>query len=412
MPSVGRLLRPHWLVGFLLVVALVAVLLAAAGAGSAIGAGGANARGSARPVGSAIGGGAPPGSERQRTVTVMTQNLYQGTEFRHIQELVGTTPTFEQALTATTADYATYLATRFRDRAAQMASEIAHDGPALIGLQEVATWHLGAFDPSHPFALPGPVGEDFVAELIEALAADGLHYTVASRRDGNFTLAFPVATANGLVAVGMVEGGAILARADLPTSQLKLSNPQSGVYQARLPVIPNPLDPDPPHGFLFTNSWQSIDAKVRGKSFRFITTHLDFLAPEGAISGPQAQELLAGPADTSLPVIVTGDMNSGLRVAPAAYEAFLAGGLTDTWTAAGLGAPPLTCCHLEPEDLLTDPTTPYTNDLDHIFVRGPFSTLDEHLVGNVAPASPPASFIWPSDHAGVVATLAIGPHTH
>jgi len=109
-------------------------------------------------------------------------------------------------------------------------------------------------------------------------------------------------------------------------------------------------------------------------------------------------------------VIVTGDMNSGLHVAPQAYEAFLEGGLTDTWTAAGLGPPPLTCCHLEPNDLLTDPNEPYTNDLDHIFTRGPFTVLDEHLVGNlpVNPTSP--SFIWPSDHAGVVATLALSPH--
>lgn len=351
-------------------------------------------------------------ADSRRVVTVMTQNLYQGTEFRHIQELVGTTPSFEQALGATTADYSTYLSTRFPDRAAQIAAEISREEPALVGLQEVATWHIGAFDPEHPFALPPPVNEDFVAELIGALAADGMHYAAVSRHDDNFTLAFPIFTPSGVVSVGMVESGVIIARTDLPTSQLKLSNPQSGTYAARLGVIPNPLDPDPPHGFSFTNSWQSIDAKVRGRSFRFITTHLDFLAPEGLVSGPQAQELLAGPAHTSLPVVVTGDMNSGLHVAPQAYDAFVAGGLTDTWTAAGLGPPPLTCCHLEPEDLLSNPNDVYTNDLDHIFTRGPFSVLDEQLVGNVAlnPSSP--SFIWPSDHAGVVATLALSPHTH
>lgn len=129
------------------------------------------------------------------------------------------------------------------------------------------------------------------------------------------------------------------------------------------------------------------------------------------MSGPQASELLAGPAHTSLPVIVTGDMNSGLRVAPQAYETFLAGGLTDTWTAAGLGAPPLTCCHLAPEDLLTDASAPYTDDLDHIFTRGSFQVVDEHLVGNVAGEPLPESFIWPSDHAGMVATLALDPRT-
>jgi hypothetical protein len=346
----------------------------------------------------------------QRSLTVMTQNLYQGTEFSHIQALAGTNPTLEQALEATTADYGTYLATRFKDRAQQIAAEIVQDKPALVGLQEVATWHAGTFDPQHPFALPAPVSEDFTQVLLTALAADGIHYAAVSRHDDNFTLAFPIATPTGIVAVGMVESGVILARTDLPPGQLKLSNPQSGTFNARIPLIPNPLDPDPPHGFQFTNSWQSIDVKVRGKSLRFITTHLDALAPGGVVSGPQAQELPAGPANTSLPVVLTGDMNSGLTSSPAAYEAFVGSGLTDSWTAAGLGAPPLTCCHLAPNDLVSDPNATYTEDLDHIFTRGEFSVLGEHLVGNTAPSLPPASFIWPSDHAGMVATLGIGPH--
>jgi hypothetical protein len=353
---------------------------------------------------------AGPARADQRAVTVMTQNLYQGTEFRHIQALAGANPTLEQALEATTADYGTYLATRFPDRAKQIAAEIAQNRPALVGLQEVATWHAGAFDPQHPFALPATVSEDFTQVLIAALAAKGIHYAAVSRHDNNFTLAFPVVTPTGLAAVGMVESGVILARTDLPPGQLKLSNPQSGTFNFRIPLIPNPLDPDPPHGFQFTNSWQSIDVKVRGKSFRFITTHLDALAPGGVVSGPQAQELLAGPANTSLPVIVSGDMNSGLTSSPLAYEAFLAGGLTDSWTTAGLGSPPPTCCHLAPDDLATDPSATYTEDLDHIFTRGDFSVVDEHLVGNLAPNPPPASFIWPSDHAGMVATLRIGSH--
>jgi hypothetical protein len=351
-------------------------------------------------------------AEHRRSVTVMTQNLYQGTEFRNIQALVGGTPTLEQALAATTADYATYVATRFKDRATQIAAEIAQNRPVLVGLQEVATWHAGAFDPMHPFALPSPVSEDFVQELVAALAADGMQYAPVSRHDDNFTLAFPIFTPGGLVAVGMVESGVILARTDLPPGRLKLSNPQSGTYNARVPLLPNPLDPDPPHGFQFTNSWQSIDAKVRGTTFRFITTHLDALAPGGAVSGPQAQELLNGPANTPLTVVLAGDMNSGPQFSPAAYNTFLAGGLTDTWTAAGLGAPPLTCCHLAPNDLANDPNATYTEDDDHVFIRGKLRVLGEHLVGDTAPNPVPASFIWPSDHAGVLATLAIGSHSH
>lgn len=254
------------------------------------------------------------------------------------------------------------------------------------------------------------MNENFVQELVEALTADGIHYAPVSVHEDNFTLAFPIVTPGGLVAVGMVEDGVILARTDLPPGQLKLSNPMSGTYVARPPLFPNPLDPDPPHGFQFTNSWQSIDVKLRGKSFRFITTHLDALLPEGVVSGPQAKELLAGPANTSLPVIVAGDMNSGPLYSPAAYDALVGGGLTDTWTAAGLGPPPLTCCHLGPNDLIDEPDATYTNDLDHIFTRGPFSVVDEHLVGNTPPSPVPSPFIWPSDHAGLVATLALGSH--
>jgi Endonuclease/Exonuclease/phosphatase family len=339
------------------------------------------------------------------SVTVMTQNLYQGTEFRNFQALAGTNATLGEALAATSTDYGTYIGTRFKDRATQIAAEIVQNKPALVGLQEVATWHAGPFNEAHPFGLPAAVTEDFTQELLAALSADGAKYAVASRHDNNFTLAFPIFTGTGLLGVGMVESGVIIARSDLPPGQLKLSNPQSGTYNARIPLIANPLDPDQPHGFAFTNSWQSVDVKTHGRKFRFITTHLDALAPGGFVSGPQAQELLAGPANTSLPVVVSGDMNSGPALAPAAYNAFVAGGLSDTWAAAGLGAPPLTCCHLAPKDLASDPNAAYTEDPDHVFTRGPFSVVDTHLVGNSVPSPAPEPFIWPSDHAGMVATL-------
>jgi hypothetical protein len=371
--------------------ALIQVLICCAVAWGAIGASGAYAD-----------------DQSAHGVTVMTQNLYQGTEFRHLAGLAGKEVGFEEALAATSADYATYLGTRFKDRAKQIAAEIAQSKPLLVGLQEVGTWHIGPFNPAHPFSLPTAVSEDFTQELIAALAADGIGYAVASRHDNNFTLAFPIFTGTQFLSVGMVESGVILARSDLPAGQLKLSNPQSATYNARPPLFPNALDPDPPHGFQFTNSWQSVDVKTRGRSFRFVTTHLDALLPFGLVSGPQAQELLSGPAQTDLPLIVTGDMNSGPAVTPAAYNALVAGNLTDTWPEAGLGAPPLTCCHLAPNDLASDPSAVYTEDPDHVFTRGEISVIDEHLVGNTVPNPAPEPFIWPSDHAGIVATLGLG----
>jgi hypothetical protein len=366
--------------------------------------------------------GAGSAGADQRSVTVMTQNLYQGTEFAHIRALIGKEGlTTSEVLEATTADYGTYLATRFKSRAKQIAAEIAKNDPALVGLQEVATWHKGTFNPAHQFALPQEVSEDFTTVLIEALKADGLRYravTATSRPEGNFTLAFPVAPGPapfGLTAVGMVERGVILARDDLPPGQLKLSNPQSGTYSCEFckVTIENPVTKE---AIPFTDSWESIDAKIRGRTFRFITTHLDALEPSGIVRFLQAKELLEGPANTQLPVVVTGDFNAGPNTAPkpfpgpAAYEAFLGGGLSDTWIAAGLGASPRTCCHLAFEDLVNDPSAEYTegNELDHVFTRGDFTVRDEHLVGDKVPSPAPNPFIWPSDHAGVVATVGIG----
>jgi hypothetical protein len=49
----------------------------------------------------------------------------------------------------------------------------------------------------------------------------------------------------------------------------------------------------------------------------------------------------------------------------------------------------------------------YTEDPDHVLTRGRFSVQDTHLVGDTVPSPAPEPFIWPSDHAGMVATLAI-----
>jgi hypothetical protein len=341
-------------------------------------------------------------------LNVMTQNVYQGTEFRHIAELKPGTK-FPEALVATSADYATYEATNFKARAKQIAAEIATDGPALVGLQEIATWHKGPFKGiQEAFVLPTEVSEDFTEVLVEALAADGAHYAPVSRHDGNFTLAFPIffpGTSSCCIAVGMVESGVILARTDLPAERFSVSNAQSGTYAAKV-TLENPLTKEQ---IPFTNSWQSIDVRVPGKTFTFITTHLDALDPRGVVRGIQAEELLKAPVmNTSLPVVVTGDMNSGPKTLPAAYNTLVAGGLSDTWTAAGQGAPPLTCCHLAVEDRVNDPNATYTDDLDHVFTRGSLKAKGDHLVGNTVPNPAPEPFIWPSDHAGMVATLATG----
>jgi hypothetical protein len=73
------------------------------------------------------------------TVRVMTQNLYQGTNF--VEVLSATTfPAFVGAVTTT---YNNILATNPVERAAAVASEIARERPDLVGLQEAAIVRKG-----------------------------------------------------------------------------------------------------------------------------------------------------------------------------------------------------------------------------------------------------------------------------
>src|SRR5262249_48979130 len=134
----------------------------------------------------------------------------------------------------------------------------------------------------------------------------------------------------------------VLARADEKTADLKLSDPQSGTYATALTVSTAAGPITLPRG------WASVDVKIRGTSFRFVTTHLEAFSP--LIRNPQAAQLLAGPADTDLPVVLVGDMNSGPGGDLGAYGILRSGGFTDTWP----GGAGLTCCHAVD---LHDPST-------------------------------------------------------
>jgi endonuclease/exonuclease/phosphatase family metal-dependent hydrolase len=157
-----------------------------------------------------------------------------------------------------------------------------------------------------------------------------------------------------------------------------------------------------------------VDASVRGKTFRFITTHLE--ADDEGVREAQASEILSGPANTDLPVILVADANSNANgdTTSAAYNSFInLGGFTDAWFEAHPGSFVSTCCA---DELLLSPVLPVPTDdegrIDLVLFRGAgdFSTLGADLLGN-NPATDRVfngvSLIWPSDHAGVAAKLQI-----
>jgi endonuclease/exonuclease/phosphatase family metal-dependent hydrolase len=318
-----------------------------------------------------------------RQVTVMTQNLYLGTDLNPIFAA----PNLPALFAAVGTGWAQVQSNDFPARAEAIADEIAAARPDLVGLQEAEVYRTDV--PPDGSATPAEtVSYDFIRLLVNALAERGLSYEpvdVFSGTDVELPAGFPP------MDVRFTDRVTVLARTDEKTADLKLSNPQSGAYPTRLTVQTAAGPITVPRG------WVSVDVKIRGRSFRLVTTHLEAFSP--LVRNPQAAELLSGPANTDLPVVAVGDFNSGPGGDPAAYGILLSGGFSDAWP-DGAG---LTCCHATD---LHNPSAVLTKRIDLVLTRGGFDTVSADVVGE-EPADRTPSGLWPSDHAGVVATLRL-----
>jgi hypothetical protein len=333
------------------------------------------------------------GATNPRTVTVATYNIYQGTELEHV--LAAQTPL--QLAIGVATDYANVIATNFPERAAALAAQIDRSGAALVGLQEVATWRTQV--PSDGAATPAThVTYDFLQILLDALEARGLHYSTVNVRT-NFEAEAPGLFATGLMDVRLSEQTAIIARTDLPTDELKLSNPQSHDFVAHT-VFPFFGAP-----FSVGGGWLSVDAKVRGKSFRFITTHMDPINVPTTIRPAQAEQLLAAGGGDNPPLLIVGDTNS--EPGSVAYNDFITGGLTDTWLALHPNDLGYSCCQVPP-DSIVNATSQLHNRVDLILAGQGLDPLSESLLG-ADPSSRTPSGLWASDHAGLSATFELEP---
>jgi endonuclease/exonuclease/phosphatase family metal-dependent hydrolase len=198
--------------------------------------------------------------------------------------------------------------------------------------------------------------------------------------------------------IRLTDRDVILMRTDLPPGQLRASNPRAANYTARLPL---------PIGISVLRGWCSIDVQERGRTYRFINTHLEDQLPATLpdLQGLQALELIAVPANTTLPVLLAGDFNSDANgiYSPATYRFLIAAGrFTDAWTASHGTQSGLTWGH---DELLADPTHPFSLRLDLALFRGDvFKALDASVVDPVIGALPP---LWFSDHAAVFASATI-----
>jgi endonuclease/exonuclease/phosphatase family metal-dependent hydrolase len=259
----------------------------------------------------------------------------------NLDPLFGAT-TLPQLIGAATTVFLESQATRFPERAQAIADEVAATRPDVIGLQD--------------------------SELPTALGFDAR----ATDRD------------------------VILVNADR-RPKVKVTAAAGSNYAARL-VVPTPAGALP-----FPRGWTSIDVKLGGERFRVVNTHLE--VPGSPVQVLQGQELLAGPAATTLPTLLIGDYNSRADgTGTPTYGMLRAAGFDDAWSDVHPGDPGLTCCW---ESHLLSPTPPFDERIDLVLHRGGFEALSADIVGDDPVADRTPSGLFHSDHAGVVATLRL-----
>jgi endonuclease/exonuclease/phosphatase family metal-dependent hydrolase len=339
-------------------------------------------------------------TKRSTKVTVMTRNLYLGTDLIPIASQPSEAA-FEQAATR---GFNNVKATDFRKRATLLAREIKRRRPDLIGLQEVALWRTGPKDGVR--SNERTVAFDWLALLRRALRRAGLRYRVGGVQR-EFDLSAP--TSAGFD-VRLTMRDAILVKRRPGLEVLR----RRGENFKNLLVFPIPaLGISVP----VKRGWVYADLKLGHRRFRFVDTHLEAYGASFRLA--QARELIAhgGPAHSGRRLILVGDLNSDPKGdlsgmdEPAPYDALTAFGLRDTWRLVHPQNKGYACClkHKGADglpDLRDPPPFPADQRIDHVLIGGRVRALAAHRVG-LDPRNRTASGIWPADHGGVVTTLRL-----
>ena len=309
-------------------------------------------------------------SQKPATVTVMTKNMDEGTDFGFFfaNPNTGVQLTLQEVLKN---DYPT--------RASLLAREIAAAKPDIVGLQEVALW-------TTPYGVI-----DQLQILLDALAAQGQPYSVVAVNTLT-QISFPVAG----VTAGYTSRDAMIVRA---ASAPAIANVQTAIYGALLPL--------PQLGINVKRGWISADLAVNGRTVRFVTTHLessDSLYGNPAVNqiqAGQAFELAATFAGSPFPIVIGGDFNSNAAHTPQeqtpSYDIMVQPpfAYVDAWSALHRGVPGFTWpLYLE------DPLRQHT--------EGPFERIDFVFSRTAVPISVSRTGInapYSSDHAGVLAVF-------
>jgi endonuclease/exonuclease/phosphatase family metal-dependent hydrolase len=361
--------------------------------------------------------------ENPRNVSFMSQNLDQGAD---LTPIIGALQSGDQTAVALAVGnvWEQVHELKFSSRAAVIADEISNRQPTFVGLQEVSLYTAGSR--YFPWETPSPGTTetiDYLGIILDALESRGMHYSVATTID-DYTAASPGIVDWSMIGgspvpvlqdISLVDHDVILVRSDLPDSLLKVTN----VQQQKFPkedCLTIPLGEG--QEFTIWRGWNAADVLVCGQQFRLIETHLEDYNPAipytGLLQMAEANAILNGPANTTMPVVMIGDFNSRADgLGTQTYSMLISTGMfTDAWSTLHPGDsgytwgdnPTLRGTPLDPAD---DPQR-----IDLVLYRGDLQGRSMTTFINSVPADPASTTpdtdpLWASDHAGVAATIAL-----
>jgi endonuclease/exonuclease/phosphatase family metal-dependent hydrolase len=334
---------------------------------------------------------AATGSATDPSLTVTTRNLYVGVDLSRLFG-AGTLAEVRRVAGELLAELRSH---PFAARMGAVADEVAATRPDVIGLQEAAL--VRSQQPGDFADAPYPNATDVVVDLLDllssALESRRLSYEVAAATVTT-DLEVPADVDGDRIDVRLTDRTAILVREGVETGGTR-----TGTFDAAHTF------PVSSAGVLVRRGY-CLAAVTAGDAAPVVATaHLE--STDAEVRRRQAAELRKL-LPTDRPVLLAGDFNSGPGGRTDAYDS-----LTETFADAHAALRPAeegpTCC--QSPDLRNERSL-LSRRVDAVLSRGARPAAVER-VGADPEERVPAEVdgetvrVWPSDHAGVVATLAV-----
>ncbi|MFC7058334.1 endonuclease/exonuclease/phosphatase family protein [Halovenus salina] len=320
----------------------------------------------------------PAVGQQTAAPTVMTQNVYVGVDLFELAEA----DSLGELLLRISELLGEIDPDRYAARARGIAAGIAAAEPDVVALQEVGL--VGRVGDSEPAI-------DVLETLESALEAEELSYEVAAET---------VTADTQLPGLGD-ESGLRVANRDvlLVHDNHETRNTETGIYDAAQSATAGGEEIGIQRGYCLA------EVTVGGATFTAVGTHLE--SSSRSTRRKQAEELLEVAPDDG-PVVLAGDFNSGPGTSTDAYD-LLTRNFTDAYGTRNPDSDGFTCCQ---PAALDNEESQLEKRVDAVLVRGATPTAasrtghepDDRITYESADG--PVE-LWPSDHAGVVATFEL-----